>query len=192
MRLFRRRGPPVQLETDRFVLDTLTRHELARISYPWTSDPEVMEPLEQEAGGWTLRSWEQRLLKSNNRDKFIFGIADKKSGAIIGYESAAISRTKVALLGVAVGDHGWWGKNVVLETRSAVLDFLFGQAGCVRVWGIVHSRNFPSVSNYLSLGFSHEGTLRGHFALPGEKRGEAMVFGILRDEWLARRGGRNP
>jgi RimJ/RimL family protein N-acetyltransferase len=175
------------LETERFVLKSMARRELARVSYPWTNDPEVMEPLELKAGGWTPAAWEKQLVKSNNRDKFSFGIEERKSGAIIGYETAQISRTKVAILAVVIGDHSWWGQSVVVETRSAVLDFLFGEMGCVRAWGIAFARNFPSVSNYLSLGFHHEGTLRGHFLLPGEKRGDAMVFGILREEWLSRR-----
>lgn len=187
IRLFRRAAPPIRLETERFILKSLTRRELARISYPWTNDPNVMEPLELTAGGWMFRSWEKQIIKSNNRDRFIFGIEERKSGTIIGYETAQISRTKIALLAVAIGDHDWWGQGVVLESRSAVLDFLFGETECVRAWGITFVRNFPSVSNYLALGFQHEGTLRGQFLLPDDKRGDAIVFGILREEWLSRR-----
>jgi RimJ/RimL family protein N-acetyltransferase len=171
MRLFRRTAPPIRLETKRFVLKTLSRRDLAHISLPWTNDPIMMKPLELNAGGWTLRTWEERA-----------------SGAIIGYETAQISRTKVAILSVAIGVHDWWGRGVVVESRSAVIDFLFGELGCVRAWGIVFARNFPSVSNYLALGFQHEGTLREHFLLPDNNRGDAMVFGILREEWLTQRG----
>ena len=188
MRLFRRTGPPIRLETKRFVLKTLSRRDLAQISLPWTNDPIMMKPLELNAGGWTLRTWEKKLFKPNNRDKFIFGIQERASGAIIGYETAQISRTKVAILSVAIGVHDWWGRGVVMESRSAVIDFLFGELGCVRAWGIVFARNFPSVSNYLALGFQHEGTLREHFLLPDNNRGDAMVFGILREEWLTQRG----
>jgi [ribosomal protein S5]-alanine N-acetyltransferase len=187
IRLLRRSGPPIRLETERFVLNSLRRRQLAHISYPWTSDPKVMEPLELKAGGWTLRTWEKQIIKSNNRDKFIFGIEERKSGATIGYETAQISPAKVAILGVVIGDHAWWGREVVVESRSAVLDFLFGELGCARAWGIAFARNFPSIANYLTLGFQHEGTLRDHFSMPGEKRSDAMVFGILREEWLSRR-----
>lgn len=187
IRLFRRAAPAIRLETARFILKSLTRRELARISYPWTNDPDVMEPLEFTAGGLTFRNWEKQIIKSNNRDRFIFGIEERNSGTIIGYETAQISRTKVALLSVAIGDHDWWGQGVVLESRSAVLDFLFGETACVRAWGITFVRNFPSVSNYLALGFQHEGTLRRQFLLPDDKRGDAIVFGILREEWLKRR-----
>lgn len=187
IKLFRRSGPAIRLETERFVLKSLTRRELARISYPWTNDPAVMEPLELQAGVWTPRSWEKQLIKSNNRDKFSFGIEERRSGTMIGYETAQLSRTNVALLGVAIGDRDWWGKGVVVESRTAVLDFLFGVRECVRAWGIVYARNFPSISNYLMLGFQHEGTLRGQQLLPNAERGDAMVFGILREEWLNRR-----
>jgi hypothetical protein len=48
MRLIPSSNPPVRLETERFVLKSLTRRELAHISYPWTNDPKVMEPLNRE------------------------------------------------------------------------------------------------------------------------------------------------
>ena len=185
--LFRRSGPAIRLETERFVLKSLTRRELALISYPWTNDPAVMEPLELQAGVWTPRSWEKQVIKSNNRDKFSFGIEERRSSTMIGYETVQISRTNVALLGVAIGDRDWWGKGVVVESRAAVLDFLFRERECARAWGIVFARNFPSISNYLMLGFQHEGTLRRQQWLPNAERGDAMVFGILREEWLNRR-----
>ena len=187
IRLFRRGGPPIRLETRRFLLKSLTRRELVQISFPWTTDPEVMEGMELRAGGWTRRTWKKQVIKPNNRDRFCFGIEDRKSRAIIGYEMVRISRTKVAALGVAIGDHDWWGQGVVVESRSAVLDFLFGKTDCVRAWGIVYARNFPSVSNYLTLGFTHEGTLRGHFLLSGDQHADALMFGIRREEWLARK-----
>jgi [ribosomal protein S5]-alanine N-acetyltransferase len=188
IRLFQRSPSTIQLETERFVLKSLTRSELARISFPWTEDPAVMEPLELRAGGWTPRDWRRQVLKPNNRDKFAFGIVDRISGATIGYESTHISKTNVALLGVAIGERHWWGKGVVVESRSAILDFLFGERDCARAWGIVGARNLPSISNYLMLGFQHEGTLRGHFGRSDLPRGDGMVFGILREEWLNRRG----
>lgn len=191
--LFGRSIPRIELETERFVLRSLRRRELARISYPWTNDPKVMEPLEFRTGGWTQRAWEKQLIKANNRDKFSFGIEERNSGTIIGYETVRIAR-QIAILAVVIGDQNWWGRGVVVETRSAVLDFLFVQLDCVRAWGVVFARNFSSVSNYLSLGFRHEGTLRGHFLLPGNERGDAMVFGLLREEWVrgrAKEGARD-
>ncbi len=188
IRLFRRRlDPPVRLETKRFVLKSLTRRELARASFPWTNDPEVMHSLELTPGGWTQRAWERHVIKPNNRDKFGFGIEERQSGSIIGYELVQVSRAKIALLGVVVGDHEWWGRGVVAETRSTVLDFVFNELECARAWGIVFARNFPSISNYLTLGFQHEGTLRGHYLAPGGGHGDAMVFGMLREEWAERR-----
>jgi ribosomal-protein-serine acetyltransferase len=37
------------------------------------------------------------------------------------------------------------------------------------------------------LGFTHEGTMRGAQAYPGERR-DLVVYGLLREEWLARSG----
>ncbi|MCC6888160.1 MAG: GNAT family N-acetyltransferase [Hyphomicrobiales bacterium] len=185
--LFRRSmGAPIHLETPRFVLTSLSRRELAAISLPWTADPAIMEPLELQAGGWSLRRWRKQVVRPNNRDRFAFAIRTRADGGIIGYETAQISRTGVAILGVVIGDKSWWGRGVVVETRVAVLTFLFQTMQCARAWGVVYARNFPSISNYLALGFTHEGTLRQHFRLADGTRADAMVFGLTRQEWEAK------
>lgn len=178
-------GQPVRLETPRFVLTSLSRLKVVWHSYQWTSDPEVMSPFGMDAGGWTWRSWYRRHRKYNNRRRFCFGIQPKCESRLIGYELAEVSVHGVATLSVLIGDHDWWGKGVVQETRSAILEFLFEKVGCARVWGTPTARNFPSVFNYQKLGFTCEGTLRQHGYDPESKqRVDLLIFSMLRDEWV--------
>ena len=178
-------GQPVRLETPRFLLRSMTRLQAAWHSYPWTSDPAVMHPFGLPAGTWTRRSWYKRFRKPNNKRRFCLGIWPKDQSKMIGYESFDVSSRGVAVLSVLIGDHDWWGKGVVQETRGAIVDFLFEKAGCERVWGTPSIRNFPSVFNYQKLGFTCEGTLRKHGFDPGtQQRVDFFVFAMLREEWL--------
>jgi RimJ/RimL family protein N-acetyltransferase len=186
MRLFRRRGPEVRLSTPRFDIRTMSRAQFARLSLPWTDDAEMMESFERRSGGWTLRRWEKALFRPDNRHRFMFGIWARENGAFIGYEGVQINRSDVAYLMVAIGRE-WWGRGTVVETRPAVLDHLFTRTACARAWGATHCRNLPSIANYHMLGFRHEGVLRGHLAMSDGTRGDAVVFGTTREEWLARR-----
>ena len=182
-------GQPIRLETPRFQLDSLTRLQVVWNTFHWTKDPAIMNPFGLEAGTWTRRSWYRRYRKLNNRRKFAFGIRPKGESKLIGLEIVDVSGHNVASLSVLIGDRDWWGRGVVQESRKAVINFLFGKVGCVRVWGTPSSRNFPSIFNYQKLGFTCEGALRQQGFDPATKqRTDFIVFAMLRDEWLAKHG----
>ena len=181
-------GQSVDLETERFRLQSMTRLQATLRTYPWTFDPEVMHPFGLNAGTWSRRSWYFQFRSFNNRRKFCLAITPKDQTQLIGYEQVEIRPRGVALLATVIGDRTWWGKGVVRESRSAAIDFLFDRLGCNRVWGTPAVRNLPSVFNYRSLGFTCEGVMRQHKYDPATwKLQDYFVFGMLRDEWLARR-----
>jgi RimJ/RimL family protein N-acetyltransferase len=181
-------GARVRLETERFRLDTLTPLQACLATYPWTADPDLMHPFGLDAGTWSRRSWHRYFRGLDNKRKFCFGIRPKGQDRIIGLERCDLRPRGAAFLSVLIGDRAWWGKEVVRECRSAVIDFLFESVGCVRVWGSPQVRNLPSVFNYQKLGFKCEGVLRRHSYDPDTKQLEdCFIFGMLREEWCARR-----
>ena len=177
----------MKLETDRFTLESMSRLEATWRTYAWTFDPEVMHPFGFPSGTWTWRSWYKHFRKFNNRHKFCLAIRPKGARRVIGFESFEAGHSGLAILTVIIGDRNWWGKNVVQETRPAVIDFIFKHVGCGKVWGMPAARNFPSVANYLALGFQCEGVLRKHAFDPVTKEMEdRLAFGLLKREWLER------
>ena len=178
-------GQKVHIETERFCLDSMTRWQAAWQTYPWTADREILGSLGLVPRTWTRRSWYKWHKKYNNRKKFLIGIKPKNSDTIIGYESFEVTSARSALLTVIIGDRSWWGAGVVLEARRAVLQFLFEEVGCRRVWGTPSTRNFPSVFNYQALGFRSEGILR-HYGYNAESGAPAdhIIFSMLREEWF--------
>ena len=178
-------GRRIHLETERFRLDSMRRMEVAWHTYAWSADREVTGPLGFPNKKWTWLSWYKRHRKYNDRQKLCLAIKTKNATNVIGYEAIELSAAGTAILTVAIGDRSWWGKGVVTETRKAILDFLFCETNCRRVWGIPSVRNIPSIFNYQALGFTSEGILRQHGLHPETgKPVDHIIFAMLRDEWL--------
>jgi RimJ/RimL family protein N-acetyltransferase len=189
MKLSIRRGKPVRLETKRFILSTTTRLAAARLSFAWTSDPEIMHPLGYRTG-MTFRNWYKTFARFNNRRRFCFAITSRSDGKLIGFDRLTLDGEANATCAIIIGDRSWWGRDVVQETRTAVMDFAFGPLGCERVVGNVLGFNHASIANYQMLGFQYEGVNRKCRRDPrGEGRVDLLTFGVLADEWRERRAG---
>lgn len=183
----RLRRRPLRIETPRFRLRTMTRRQVARASFHWTTDEAVMHAIQTKAGGWLLRRWRRRFPRCDNRASFCFGIWTRSDDQFVGYHIIQLQRGKVAFIGIVIGDTNWWGKGAAAETRSALVDYLFEAKGVDRVWGTPFARNFPSVYNYQRLNFTYEGTLRRHARSDFAQGADVLVFALLREEWLASR-----
>jgi RimJ/RimL family protein N-acetyltransferase len=179
----------IHLETPRFHLDSLTRLEAARHTFKFSGSPEYVWSMGLgRERSYTFYKWYKQLRKYNERKKLCFGIRPKGSNDVIGVEMAELTASGVATLTVGIGDRAWWGKGVVQETRSAVLDYLFQRTNCRRAWGTPSVRNFPSVFNYQALGFTSEGILRSHgLDWQSGEQVDHVIFAMLKDDWIARR-----
>lgn len=182
-------GKPVFLETERFILRSVSPLWLAYQTLPWTEDPQIMSPFNHRTGGWSVWSWRKTMVHANNRRKFLLGIFPKTTQMLIGFETITIDRNGIGSWAVMIGDKDWWGQGAVLETRQRLLQFLFEAVGCPKVWGMPNVRNFPAVFNYNRLGFVQEGLLRQHVrSIDDEDRNDLVVFGLLKSEWQEQQG----
>jgi RimJ/RimL family protein N-acetyltransferase len=189
VRLLQIPGPTVRLETERFTLVTVPRFKAARLSFPWSRIPEVVVPF-GEAANQSFATWRKRMPYFDNRRRFCFAISPKATRTVIGLDRIIVDRDRNASLAVIIGDRDWWGKGVVVETREAIIDFCFDVLKCARISSLTSAANYASVANYQMLGFKAEGVLRQHRVDPaGHGRLDMIAFGLLRDEWRARRKG---
>jgi RimJ/RimL family protein N-acetyltransferase len=178
---------PIQLETKRFTIRTMSRRQVARTTFAWTNDAEVMAAIQLKAGGWLLRRWRRRFPYFDDRRNFCFGIWERKGKRFIGYHVVQLQKSGIAFVGIVVGDKSWWGKGAACEARAAIIDYLFKSKGVHRVWGTPFARNFPSIYNYQRLHFTYEGILRRHGRSSFAEGADVLVFGLLKEEWMARR-----
>ena len=86
---------------------------------------------------------------------------------------------------VVVHDRDWWGKNVVAEVRSDIIDYAFEKRRRRSILLHRHrTEHVASVFNYKKLGFTHVGTL--HRAQCDPVSGEVfdtLIFELMRADW---------
>ena len=114
-----------------------------------------------------------------------FVVADTASDKAIG--TALLFRLEEgsarAELGYALG-RAHWGRGLMHEALSALLDRAFGAMALRRIEAEVDVANAASARLLQRLGFTREGLLRQRWLTKGMAR-DFEIFGLLRDEWPA-------
>jgi RimJ/RimL family protein N-acetyltransferase len=183
-------GMPARLETERFIVRSMGPNDATDNYMKWIADPDLMRNLNTAPMIKTREEEMARLKSYDNSSNFQFGAFVKPDNLLIGFFQVRIDRHhKLAEVSVVIGNREWWGRDVVIEARGAILNFLFDRLKLEKIWGMPQARNFAAVANYRKQGFRLEGILRGHneSAYDRTKRLDFAVFSLLRSEWLAQR-----
>lgn len=173
------------LETERFALRSLGIGESYRLTVRhWLPDPVIMSGVAPRVPVRNAVKWFFTMERPNGRTKFTHAIELCNSGQLIGLNQTRLLPPSSAAMTIALHDRLWWGKGVVPEVRTAIIDALFSAGDVDRIGGQVLARNHPAVFNYKSLGFSHVGTL--HRAAQNAATGgpeDVLLFELLRENW---------
>ena len=181
-------GQKVQLETPNYRIRSLGIEDASERFIAWAADPDVKIQLNSRPREMTHQQLIDHLASFDDVSSFNLGIFSKATGLIIGFNMVLYLKVHdSAEVTIVIGDRDYWGKKVVLEVRPAIIDFLFNEVGIVKVWGRPTTRNFAAVYNYRALGFTCEGILRQQLKTPDGGRTDQYIFGLLKDEWRARR-----
>ncbi|MBK5933968.1 RimJ/RimL family protein N-acetyltransferase [Rhodovulum imhoffii] len=176
----------IEIETERFLIRGVRTTDIDQTWVDWAADREAMLMYNQKIDPEIAHAHFVRMaLDVNGVRTFMPGIFDK-SGTPIGY--FLISRRPgagVASFEYFLGDRAWWGKNVILETRAALLDYFFETHDLVKAMGYPFARNFASVFNYKAQGWIQEGTLMSHTVSVADPdtRLDMLVFRLFKEEW---------
>ncbi|MGJ3647253.1 GNAT family N-acetyltransferase [Sphingomonas sp. GlSt437] len=109
----------------------------------------------------------------------------KGDNRAIGTLAAGLKRNGVVEIGYMVVRR-LWGQGYAREGVTRLLDLLFVEERRRRVMADTDPDNAPSNALLKSLGFTLEGHLRGEWDTHIGIR-DSLIWGLLRDEWLARR-----
>jgi RimJ/RimL family protein N-acetyltransferase len=185
-----RPGQGLILVTEHYIVRSMTHADIGEDYLAWTQDEEIMAGVNSRPANMTAADLHRYIDRFNNRTAFHFGVFLKETGRLIGFYSVYWDRKhNLASTNVVIGDKSYWGKGVVLESRAAIIDFLFGRLKVGKIWGNPMARNIPSVFNYKAQGFRCEGVLRRHRMNPSGERVDQLMFGLLPEEWAARKAG---
>jgi RimJ/RimL family protein N-acetyltransferase len=184
------KGRPILLETARFSLRSLKPSDASERWMNWLKDPEIMGPLNAPIQRWTAQQLMAHIASADNNERYLIGIFDLASKVQIGLYMVDVDLFHHrANFNTVIGEKSWWGKGVVNETRSALLDEFFSNRGIEKATGMPLARNFPAVFNYKTQGWRHEGTLRGHcLSILDGSRLDQYLFGLTKQQWHEIRG----
>ena len=180
-------GDPVRIETERYVLRSLTPDDVTERYLAWLRDPDVTRYMNARFDDATAESLRRFVASHDDRDSFLLGIFVREGDVHVGNLRAECNlRHGHCFTGTMIGDRDYWGKGVVLEARAAFLDFLFGPVGVLKACGMIYADNAAGVFNYQSQGWVVEGILRNH-VVSGDRRSDVIQFALFRDDWHTRR-----
>ena len=135
-----------------------------------------------------LAAREQRYDKhASDEDKAWFVI--EVDGTIIGDINLhnRDRRSRVSAFGIVISDPAYLGQGYGREAIALMLDWAFRIQNYERIWLDTWATNQRAIRCYQSLGFVEEGRQRRHIFVNGEYV-DAVLMGLLRSEWQARRG----
>lgn len=175
----------VSLRTERFDLRPLPRWQAAAMTWRhWVCDTEMHEPLLIQPDHARRLKWWRRMMKGYRRKKIVHAITPSGSDQPIGLHMFALKPWRTASLQIALHDRAWWGKDVVLEARIAMISHVLESVLADRIDAIVLARNIWSIYTYKRLGFTHAGTAHRAVALPdGSGGADIVTFEMLRENW---------
>jgi len=172
------------LETDRLILRPLR-----------AGDADALHPMYSDAEANTYGSHPATTTLEQSRESVAKRIADTSwrtwavtlkgvdtaIGTIASYEKR---QGKVTEIGYVLY-RAYWGKGYVTEAVAALIDLLFAE-GQRRVFADTDPDNKASIAVVERLGFTLEARLRAEWETHIGVR-DSLIFGMLRDEWGARR-----
>lgn len=175
----------VPLRTMRFTLTPLPAWQAASMTWRhWASDPEMHEPLIIGPRQVRRLRWWRRMIRGYGRKKIVHSITPTGAEQPVGLHLISLRSWRTASLQIALHDRDWWGKDVVFETRKAIIGHIFDNSLAERIEALVLARNISSIYTYRRLGFTHSGTAHRAVALPdGSGGADIVTFEMLRETW---------
>lgn len=175
-----------KLETARLVLRPFVKEDAPAMYRNWASDPEVTKFLSWPTYKTVDTAYEiLNIWVPQYRDDTFYqwAIELKEIGEVIGSISVVNfdERVDMAEIGFCIG-RSWWGQGIMTEAFQAVIDFLFGEVGVLRIEAGHDPNNPTSGAVQRKCGLTYEGTLRRSIR-SNQGITDKTVMAILKEEW---------
>jgi RimJ/RimL family protein N-acetyltransferase len=175
------RGKPVDVETPRFLVKSMTERDASGIFRDWIANPELMAALNMPARRLSPSDIARFMAGFDDRSRYLIGVFEKKSKALIGLFILDMNLTHaLAKISGFIGDRNWRGKCVFEEVGSGLFDEFFGSRGLAKATAQVWEKNFAALYPLRRLGFRIEGYLRDEIrSFDKSGRRSQFILGLL-------------
>jgi RimJ/RimL family protein N-acetyltransferase len=182
--------PPEHLDTDRLRLRPATVSDAAALFDAYASDPQATRYLSwrtHETVDETREFLADAQARWRDGSEFIWVLVDDEDNG-----SAGADGTPIGALGAAVTPHGveigyvlgrpWWGRGLVREALTAIMEWLQAQSDVFRIWAYCAVDHHQSARVLERSGMTYEGTLRRWVVLPNiaDEPRDAWVYSWVR------------
>jgi RimJ/RimL family protein N-acetyltransferase len=156
----------------------------------WFNNREATATLLEQRDSFSeadARAWVERAMSTDGEDRK-WAIVVEGFDAPVGFTALyGLIRQTAPELGALIGDDVR-GRGVGREAERLTISRAFDEFGAHRVYGRIPSTNEIAKRVVTSLGWRHEGTLRGHLRR-GDELVDCDVWGVLPEEFRAATGG---
>jgi RimJ/RimL family protein N-acetyltransferase len=159
---------------------------VAAAVHRWFNNSEATATLMEQRESFSeedARGWVQRAIESTGEDRK-YAIMVEGHDEPVGFTALyGLFRQTAPELGALIGDDVR-GKGVGRRAEALTIAKAFDEFGAHRVYGRIPAYNEAAKRVVTSLGWHHEGTMRGHLRRDGESA-DCEIWGVLPDEFRA-------
>jgi RimJ/RimL family protein N-acetyltransferase len=159
----------------------------AGVVHRWFNSPEATKTLMEQRESFSMEeaeAWTRRAMDDSGEDRK-FAIVVEGYDEPVGFTALyGLFRQTAPELGALIGDDVR-GKGVGRRAEALTIATAFDEYGAHRVYGRIPARNEVAKKTVASLGWKHEGTMRGHLRRDGAPAEDCEVWGVLPDEFRA-------
>jgi [ribosomal protein S5]-alanine N-acetyltransferase len=152
----------------------------------WFNNSDATATLMEQRSGFSeqeARGWVERAMDDSGEDRK-YAIMIEGHSEPVGFTALyGLFRQTAPELGALIGDDVR-GKGVGRRAEALTIAKAFDEFGAHRVYGRIPADNEAAKRVVTSLGWSHEGTMRGHLRRDGELA-DCEIWGVLPDEFRA-------
>lgn len=153
----------------------------------WFNNEEATKTLMEKRSAFSLEEaegWVGRAMDDSGEDRK-FAIVVEGYEEPVGFTALyGLFRQTAPELGALIGDDVR-GKGVGRRAEALTIAKAFDEYDAHRVYGRIPARNEGAKRAVASLGWVHEGTMRGHLRRDGLPADDCEVWGVLPDEFRA-------
>ena len=181
----------LQLFTKNFTLRSLGLKDANEKHISWLNDKETNAWLNSNWKKHNVNSVKKFILSQDNYNVFHLAIIENYSKSHIGNFTIIIDHYhKTAETRVLIGEKKWWGKGVVIECRSCIIEWLFNKIKVYKIYGQPSIKNIAAVFNYQKQGYVCEAILKNHKVSKTNERYDVGIFSITQKQWKNRNNKR--
>lgn len=174
---------PVYIETNGFLLRTLTPADVTPDFVKWINSPELLAGLNLPALGFTKEKLAQFIASFDNLHNYFVGIFVPKTNQMIGFYTMDVNLIhKNGNITTGIGESAFEGKGVLWATIDALLDHFFIYRDLFKVTARILSSNRRMIFNFVNnTRFAFEARMYKECLGQDGKRKDLLVFAAFKD-----------